>query len=1043
MKKRILERLGMRIVLVFCLCSLATVNLRAQQPVMVKGTVVDSNGEPLIGATVNLKGNSSRGTITDTNGQFALSVPNLQSTLTIQFVGFIAQDVDLKGRKEIGVTLREDVKSLDDVVVVGYGTQKKKFLIGSVSQIDNKELTIAPQANLSNMMTGKLPGVTSVQRSGLPGDDQTSINIRGLGTFLDPSPLILVDGVERMLNTVNPNDVENISILKDAATAAVYGLAAANGVILITTKKGTEGKLTLSYDGSVTFQQNTAMPKMLNGPDYIYWYNKASELDGNGPFYGADIQSKVISGNDPTGMYGNTDWVGELFKNYGLTQQHNISASGGSKNIRFFASLGMLDQDGIIENVGYKRYNVRSNIDANITKDLTFQLNVSGFYEDKKYPGISTNAQAEQNPIQQAVYALPIVPLYYQGEYTATMGPGHSTTQSPIATIRNSGFQRYQRHEFDGNMKLTYSAPWIKGLKAALEMVYDFSEQDDNTFLLGYDVQAYSADSKNYTFMRASSTSEKGNYTKSASTTRKLMVRPSVEYQNTFGKHAISALFLYEQTQIWGSTMTGAKKGYEFDSPVDISLGTEWGDTPVTGSHSLKATLGYVGRLNYMFDKRYIAEFSFRVDGSYKFPKDKRWAFFPSVSLGWVLSEEKFIKENASFINLLKLRASGGELGSDKTDAFLYRSQFSISNNAYLFGGVPHSGLGASNAVTSSLTWARARSYDVGFELGLWDNRLGIEFDWFYKVTRDIQEDRGGDFPPSLGGNYAKKGNTGKVSNHGLELVISHRNRIKDFDYRLSGSVAWARNKVLARNEGEDTPWYRTAIGQPLGQLYGYKAIGLYQTQEDLDSRPYFGNQIQRLGDIMYEDVNGDGRITYADAVKIGHSTLPEINYSFNMNLNWKGFYLDALWQGAAIVNYTLLGNYNHNVVDNTVYTRPFYSGGNAPYYLVEDSWRPDHTNARYPRLSTIHNGNNGVISTWWMMNGNYLRLKNLRVGYAFPYRWLAKTGIGISALRVYVAATNLLTITPFKYVDPEMATINNGYYPQQKNYSVGMNITF
>ena len=365
------------------ICSLSFLNAHAQKNTNVKGTVYDSNNEPLVGATVSVKGNLSNGTITNIDGQFNLNVQDLKSTLVISFVGYQTQEVALQGRSEITIRLQEDAKALDEVVVVGYGTQKKKFLIGSVSQVGSKELTMAPQANLSNMMTGKLPGVTSVQRSGLPGNDQTSINIRGLGTFLDSSPLILVDGVERMLNTVNPNDVENISILKDAATASVYGLAAANGVILVTTKKGTEGKVTLSYDGSVTFQKNTAMPEMLNGPDYIYWYNKASELDGNGPYYGADIQTKVANNYDPEGKYGNTNWTKEVFKNHGFTHQHNISASGGNKNIRFFTSIGMLDQSGIIENVNYDRYNVRSNVEGNITKDLTFELNISGFYEEK------------------------------------------------------------------------------------------------------------------------------------------------------------------------------------------------------------------------------------------------------------------------------------------------------------------------------------------------------------------------------------------------------------------------------------------------------------------------------------------------------------------------------------------------------------------------------------------------------------------------------------------------------------------------------------
>ena len=1009
----------------------------------ISGVIVDQAGEAIIGANVSVKG-TTNGAITDLDGKYLLKVPNEKVTLVFSYIGYEKQEIALNGRTVLKVILKENVKTTDEVVIVGYGTQKKKFLIGSVSQVGSKELNVSPMTNLSNMMTGKLPGLTSVQRTGIPGNDQTTLAIRGLSTFLDSSPLVLVDGVERMINTVNPNDVENISILKDAATSAVYGVKAANGVILVTTKKGASGKAKISYDGSVTVQKNTAFPKFLNGPDYIYWYNKASNMDGYGPTYNADIQTKVMNNYDPEGKYANTDWIDALFKDHGLTQQHNVSASGGSENIKYYASLGIMDQKGIIENTSYKRYNVRSNIDGNITKELSFQLNLAGFFEKRHWPGISMSPEAYQNPIQQAIYALPIIPIYYQDEYTAWFNG--TTTQSPISTIRNSGYNNRDRHQFEGSARFTYDFSKIKGLKASVFLSYDASNTNDNNFLAPYSVMAYDKSTAQYSLMSASGTNI-GSFSKSASSGDGFMVRPSIEYHNTFGKHDVSGLLLYEQFQSTGSTMTGSMNGYRFSYPVDLSLGTKASSTPVSGGHDEAATIGYVGRFSYAYSKKYLAEMSFRKDGSYKFAKDKRWGFFPSAALGWVLSEENFIKETLPQINLLKVRASMGELGSDNTSAFLHRSMFSLSSDpVYVFGTNYSSyyGLSSTNPVTSSLTWSKTRSYNVGFDLNMWNGLLGVEFDWFYKVTSAIQEGLGSSFPPSLGGNYSAMGNTGKVDNRGFELVLKHENTVGDFFYRLSGNFAWAKNRVLERNQSESTPWYRSAIGNPMGQLYGFKAIGLYQTQAQLDNRPVGPGGTQNLGDIMYEDINGDGKIDMSgDFVKIGHSSIPEINYSFNMEFAWKGFNLSALWQGVALVNYALSSNYSYGAIDNTTFTRPFYEGGNAPYYLVEDCWTPEHTNAKYPRLSTIANANNAWTSSWWVVNGAYLRLKNLQLGYTIPQNIVSKYFGGISSIKAYVAGTNLLTATEFTYCDPEMGINNNGYYPQQKSYSFGLNITF
>jgi TonB-linked SusC/RagA family outer membrane protein len=1010
---------------------------------VITGKVVDDKGEPVIGASVMEKG-TRNGTITNTSGQFSLSV-GTGATLQISYIGYTTQVVKVTSN-HINIVLKETAEGLNEVVVVGYGTQLKKFLVGSVAQIDNRELNIAPTSNISNMLTGKLPGLTSVQRSGMPGNDRSEMVVRGFSTFNDPSPLLLVDGVEREVDMVNPNDVESVTVLKDAATSAIYGVKAANGVIMITTKKGSSGKATFTYNGSVSFQKNTAFPKFLNGPDYLYWYGKACQMDGIESGFDAGVQTKIINNYDPEGKFANTDWLGAVFKDHGLIQQHNVSVSGGKESINYYVSLGIMDQDGITENTNYKRYNFLSNLSGKLTNNISFDFNLSGFYEKHHWPGISMSAEADQNPIQQAIYALPIIPMYYQGQYTAYLTPGSNTTESPIATIRESGYSNTERRAFDGGAKLTYSVPWIKGLKASIFASYETSNQWDENYLQPYYMMGFDKSTQTYSSVLASDVTSVGEYNKSSSLYTRLIIRPSIEYNNSFGKNNVSALLLYEQSQSKNNTMTGAKKGYNFSDPVDLSLGTTTATTPITGSHSKAATIGYVGRFNYNYDKKYIAEFSFRYDGSYKFAKNKRWGFFPAVSVGWVASEESFIKDKLPQVDLLKLRASVGELGIDNTTPFLNRSVFYLAGPSNVFGSnyTNYYGLYSSNSVTSSLTWAKTRCYNVGLDLTVWNGLLGVNLDWFYKITRHIQESQGSAFPPSLGGNYASLANTGKVDNRGFELILKHQNKIRDFYYRITGNFSWARNHVLAINHSESTPWYRNPLGQPIGQYFGFRAKGLYQTQEELDNAPIGPEGTYKLGYIKYDDINGDGKIDVThDFVKIGHGTTPEITYSLGIDLAWKGFNVNALFQGVAIVSYALSGSYSSGVFDFTAYTRPFYAGGNAPYYLVKDCWTPENTKAKYPRLSTLYQGNCCYPNSRFMVNGNFFRLKDLQVGYTLPQKIFERTKIGISGVKIYLAGTNLFTATEFRYCDPEMGVNNNGYYPQQKNYSVGLDVTF
>lgn len=1028
--------------LALLICSFSILGIQAQNAINVKGTVYDSNKEPLIGANVSQKGNSSNGTITNIDGQFNLSVSDPNSTLVFSFIGYQTQEIALQGRSEIRVTLIEDSKALDEVVVVGYGTQKRGHLTGSVSSVSAKELLKAPMQNVSNLLTGKVSGLTSIQSSGKPGADGTSLYVRGMNAFSDNAPMVIVDGVARPIDYVNPNDIESISVLKDAS-AAIYGVQGANGVILITTKSGGDGPAKIAYDASFTMTQNTAMPDFLNARDYMYWHNKAREMDGLTPLWTADIQNKVLS-NDPNSIWGETDWLDKIFRT-GLTQQHNVSASGGTEKTKYFASLGYMDQEGTLKNTSFTRYNIRANLDIQVAKNLKFTTNISGYRLDRDWPGTAIGNQAEFDPVRQAINSIPVIKSEYNGLPTAWMGGSYYV--NGYAALTESGYKRQTRWVLDSNYKLEYDfsglTDVLKGLKASVFAAYNYSNSTDS----GYD-RYYQVYYVNKTFDEgvagASGFTEGGGYTKSASWGDTWLFRPQIDYSRDFDQHHVSALFFYEAQKNSTNTMTGTKLGYYSDDPVDLTLGTTFPETPVTGSHSYTGQASWAGRLNYAYNQKYLAEFAFRYDGSYVFAPENRWGFFPSVSVGWIMSEENFFKKALPFIDFFKVRASYGESGNDNVTPYLYNSTFAVANNSMVLGNSAIAQFYSKNPyIYRNLTWSTTKSYNLGIDFNLLNQKLAVEFDVFYQLTEDILESKSGSYPTSLGGYYPSYQNSGKVDNRGFELTLRHNNRInKDWNYKLTGNFSFARNRVLEKAVTDNYPNYRGVLGQSMNARYGYQALGLFQTKEELENYPAAPSGTINLGDLKYRDVNGDGIINQQyDYVKIGYGGVPEINFSLNMELNYKNFYMNMLWQGVTHCDYELSGVYDTGVTAATSYTSPFGSGGNSPYYLIEGAWTPENTNAKYPRLTTIPNGNNAWRSSWWVVNGEYLRLKNMNIGYYLPDYLLKKTPF--TRVNIYLAGTNLLTLSHFKYVDPESPSVSNGYYPQQRTFSLGLNVTF
>lgn len=1010
--------------------------------VTIRGKVTDMDNKPLSGVTVRSVEN--RNTQTNQSGNFEISVADLQQELEFSFIGYLSKKIKPGIQQAIAVQLDIDPKTLEEVVVVGYGTQKKIHLTGAVSQVSSKELTRAPMQNLSNMLTGKIPGLTSIQSSGKPGADGAALYVRGLNSFAGGNgPMIIVDGVPRGMDNINPNDVESVSVLKDAS-AAIYGIQGANGVILITTKKGKRGATQITYDGAYTFTENTAMPEFLNASDYIYWHNKARGLDNLTPLWDASIQNKVMS-NDPNSIWGQTNWLEKIFQT-GHTQQHNIAASGGSEKTKYFTSVGIMDQDGTLVNTGLKRYNIRTNLDVEVAKNLKFVANIAGSRSDISWPGTDISNQGEFNPIRQAIASIPIIKDAYHGYNTAWAGSSYNV--NGYAALTESGYKKQTSWTFDSNYKLEYElsglSEMLRNVKVSIFGAYNYG----NTINSNYD-RYYQLYALNSTFdeavVGASGFSPANSYTKSASWGDNYLWRPQIEYNNDFGKHSVGALFLFETKKSFSNTMTGSKEGFYSDEPVDLSLGSTLPTTPITGSHVYSGgQSSYVGRFNYSYDNKYLAEFAFREDGTYIFAPGNQWGFFPSTSLGWVISNENFFAKALPTINYLKLRASYGKTGNDNVAPFQHNSLFAMTNNSMVFGGQPVSQFySTSPYLYRNLTWASTDNYNVGIDVDMFDKKLGIEFNVFYKLTKDILESQGGNYPSSLGGYYPTYQNSGKVENKGFEISLSHFNKINaDWNYSLRADVAFARNKILSKIISDNAPNYRKIIGESMGTRYGFQAVGLFQNEAEIDNYPTAPSGFLRPGDLKYADINGDGIISSRyDYVKTGYGAIPEINFAFNADVSYKNWSLAMLWQGVTHTDYELSGAYDSGTISSTVYTASFSENGNSPYYRIIDAWSPDNTDGKYPRLSTVSNGNNAWQSSWWVTNGEYLRLKNLNINFSIPTNALKKTPF--SSVNIYASGTNLLTFSHFKYVDPESPSVSNGYYPQQKTYSLGLKATF
>ena len=979
-----------------------------QQKKAINGVVFDGGlNEPLIGANVVVKG-TTNGTVTDLDGKFTLeAAPN--DILVISSIGFKSLEIKASDAAKGKITLQEDTQALDEVVVVGYGVQKKANLTGSVAHISAEAIESRSVASVSAALAGQIPGVTAIQSSGAPGSQTASITIRGTNSINGGSPLVIVDGVPGSMNTIDPQDIESLTVLKDAASSAIYGVHAANGVILITTKKGKKGdKARINYSGSVAWSSPVALLKFLGAGDYAMLYNEAVKNENPNailPYTEEDIQ------NYRNGTLPDTDWYDETFKKNALETYHNLSINGGSEKTSYNASIGYTRQDGLIDVNKYDRFNGRISVDSDINKWLTAGLNVSG-YRGTKNDGWEGYASLRQYCNRLA----PIYPVYNDdGSFY------YSGLNNPVAHLNNTGFTRQVDQQLNATAYAKVNILPELNVKALFSVRNDTRNNEGFKKLLEYGTG-------NNTFNSGLREGYQKYYDWNWYTTQVL-----ANYNKTFGKHSLTALAGFEQIYYNYKYTEATRKGGGNDELTE-SLNTldKSSQTNKNGGHET-ARRSYFGRVQYDFNNKYLFEANLRADASSRFPKDSRWGYFPSVSAGWRITEESFVKDaDIKWLSNLKIRAGWGQTGNEElSDSDIYPSIATYAYGSYMFGNSLYSTAYETRYVNSQLKWATVTNYEGAIEAGFLNNRLGFELAVYKKKTKDMLL-----YLPVQGvlGMDAPAQNAGSMQNTGFDLSLFHNNRInKDFSYAVNLNIAYVKNKItdMCGTEGEnpDDSKYWYLEGYALGSFYGYEAIGYFNTEEEL-ANDAKRTGTEQLGDIKYRDLNNDGKIDAANDRKVIGKDKPSWTGGLNIALYYKDFDFSAFFQGAFDVYGYYTGESSY----------AFYNSGKVLERHL-DRWTPENHNASYPRI-TKDSQINFSTSSFWLQDASYVRLKNISLGYNIPSVLTQK--IGIDKVKVYISGENLLTFSGLEGIDPEAPASNRGaYYGNVKKVSLGLKVSF
>ena len=959
----------------------------------------DANGEPIIGASVKVKG-STGGTVTDIDGKFTLDAP-AGAELEISSIGYLKQVV--KAKANVAIVLKDDSQTLDELVVVGYGVQKKENLTGAVASMNAEKLATRPVSSLSSALAGEMAGVTAVQTSGAPGSQNASITVRGKNSVNAASPLVIVDGVPGSMNVLNPAEIESVTVLKDAASAAIYGVQAANGVILITTKKGKTGKTTVSYNATFSWSSLLAKLDLVDAYGYAYLYNEAYLNDHPGatkPFSDETVEKYR------TGQLPSTDWYKEALTGSGFEHQHNLSLSGGNEKTTYNMYLGYLSQDGVTKDLDYNRINARMNITSQINKYITLGLNASG------YRGTKQDAWAGYTQVIQGISrSHPTDPVYDEDGNFKYVG-----VDNPVAVQGRdkTGWQK----TIDQEVFLIGSAE-IKPIKdLSIKGVYSWRNwtQDQLGFKKTWGYGTYNSGQREG-YVR--------NYNYDYLTGQIL-----VNYNKSFGDHNLGVLAGMESYDVKYRYVTADRKGGG-NNNLDSSLNTLDASSQKNKNGGTEMTrLSYFGRLQYNYAGKYLFEANVRRDASSRFPKDSRWGTFPAFSAGWRISEEAFMK-NVDWLSNLKLRLGWGKTGNEelKSDD-LYPAVPTYAYGSYMFGNSLYSTAYESRLVNDQLKWATVTNYELGIDAGFLNNKLTMELSVYKKKTNDMLL-----YLPLQGviGLKAPAQNVGSVENRGFELVLGHNNRIgKDWSYNLSLNMGYNKNEIIdmAGTEGptsDSNIW--NLEGYAISSYYGYVADGLFRSEEELKKGPLRTGS-EKVGDIRYKDLDDDGKITAAGDRQIIGNQMPKWTGGFNFSVSYKNFELSGLLQGA--------------------FDAKRYYNGEASYAFFNsasclnkhwDRWSEENPNGNFPRLS-LQSQTNNAFSTFWLQDASYLRMKNLTLAYTLPFDLISR--IGLSFAQVYLAGENLFTISGLdKGLDPESNSSRGWSYSNVRKISCGLKLTF
>lgn len=986
------------------------------QQATITGTVTDSQtGDAMPGVNIVVKG-TTVGTITDANGKFTLAVPDKKAPLVFTFIGYVTKEVVLDNKNVVDVTMESDMMNLEEVVVVGYGTQRRVTLTGSVASVSNKEIAKTPTTNITNSIAGLLPGVVTKNTSGEPGRDNNVLLIRGKGTTGNTDPLVVVDGVQGASGweRINSNDIESISVLKDAS-AAIYGARAANGVILITTKRGMVGKPSINYSYSQGISQPTRLPKMASAHDFAEYVNQLDVEAGNSPRYSDEALQKFADGSDPN--YINEDWYRTSLRKNVLQSQQNLNIRGGSEAIRYSVSGSYSNENGIFKfsKLNYKTYTIRSNVDANINKWLKIGFDLNGALFNGNYPG----GGSDFGGLKQ----IPFVPVFWpNGLPSAGIENGNNPIieASPASGNVNNRENRYlAKGSFD------IILPFVKGMGVDGYFVYANNYTVNKNFKVPWEVYDYDKTTDTY-IMKLGGRILRPELTQRYDGSWSTLMNLRLKYELKSGPHNLNTFVAFEQSEGFSNYFSAYRKDF-LSNQIDEIFAGSLVDQVTNGSRSESGRKNYFGRINYGFQEKYLLDFNFRYDGSYAFPKGKQFGFFPGISLAWRVSQENFLK-NIPQIDNLKLRASVGKIGNDAISAFQYLRLFTLGNTGMQFGQTSTSSMGLVAGVTPNpdITWEVATSYNVGADASFWKGLLGFEFDLFKQrrthilATRDLAV-------PSYTGLKLPSENIGIVDNQGFEIQIYHSKTISDITYRIAANMAYAKSKIVDIDEAQNVPEWQKAEGHMLGAQRFYQALGILRTQEQMDANVLYTGS--KLGDLYYRDVDGNGVIDSKDMVMTDKTNIPQITFGTNLSLTYKDFSLWANFAGA------------------TKYWQYYHVNARIAINQLEDviinRYTEGSMDSKYPRLPTLETQVevSGLNSTFWMRDASYVKLKTLELSYNVPAKLLAKANV--SALRVFANGNNLFTIDKLKWNDPENASNTNGNYPQQKVFNLGVNLTF